>query len=94
MFMVFDLLQLEGKDYRPEPLKVRRKALEHVIKGQSLILPARRLGPNGFAAWTQVLHRGWEGYVGKDPESPYVAGRTVKWLKVKVPKYREEERGF
>jgi hypothetical protein len=32
--------------------------------------------------------------VGKDPESPYVGGRTLKWLKVKVPKYREEERGF
>lgn len=23
-------------------------------------------------AWTEVLHRGWEGYVAKDPESPYV----------------------
>jgi len=31
--------------------------------------------------------------VGKDPESPYVAGRSLTWLKVKVPKYREEERG-
>jgi hypothetical protein len=30
--------------------------------------------------------------VSKDPESPYVGGRTLKWLKVKVPKYREEER--
>lgn len=45
-------------------------------------------------AWTEVLHRGWEGYVAKDPESPYVTGRTMKWLKVKQPKYREEERGF
>jgi ATP-dependent DNA ligase len=32
--------------------------------------------------------------VGKDRESPYEAGRTLKWLKVKQPKYREEERGF
>jgi ATP-dependent DNA ligase len=29
--------------------------------------------------------------VAKDPESPYVAGRTLKWLKLKQPKYREEE---
>ena len=28
LFMVFDLLQLGEKDYRPEPLKVRRRALE------------------------------------------------------------------
>ena len=94
LFMVFDLLQLAEKDYRPEPLKVRRKALEKLVKGQTLILPTRRLSPNGFAAWAEVLHRGYEGMVAKDPESKYVAGRSLKWLKVKVPKYREEERGF
>jgi ATP-dependent DNA ligase len=70
--MVFDLLQLGDKDYRQEPLKVRRKALERLVKGQTLILPARRPAPNGFAAWAEVLHGGWEGYVGKDPKSPYV----------------------
>jgi ATP-dependent DNA ligase len=32
--------------------------------------------------------------VAKDPESPYVAGRTLKWLKVKQPNYREGERGW
>jgi len=51
LFMVFDLLQLGEKDYRPEPLKVRRKALEKLVKGEKLILPARRSSPNGFAAW-------------------------------------------
>ena len=37
---------------------------------------------------------GYEGLVAKDPESPYVPGRTLLWLKVKQPKYREVERGF
>jgi ATP-dependent DNA ligase len=32
--------------------------------------------------------------VAKDPDSPYVAGRSLRWLKVKVAKYREQERGF
>jgi bifunctional non-homologous end joining protein LigD len=94
MLMAFDLLQLGPKDYRKEPLKVRRRALEKLLKGQTLILPARRLSPNWFAAWTEVLHRGWEGMVAKDRESPCVAGRTLKWLKVKQPKYRKKERGF
>ena len=75
-------------------MKVRRKALEKLVRGQKLILPARRLSPNGLAAWTAVLHRGYEGMVAKNSESPYVAGRTLKWLKVKQPKYREEERGI
>lgn len=94
LFMAFDLLPLGDKDYRAEPLKVRRRALEKLVRGLSLILPARRLSPNGFAAWAEVLHRGYEGMVAKDPESPYVGGRTLKWLKVKQPHYREGERGW
>lgn len=35
LFMAFDLLRLESKDYRPEPLKVRRRALEKLVKGQT-----------------------------------------------------------
>jgi ATP-dependent DNA ligase len=31
--------------------------------------------------------------VAKDPEAPYVGGRTLKWLKVKQVKYREGGRG-
>ena len=49
--------------------------------------------PERVGCVDRVLHRGYEGMVAKNPESPYVAGRTLKWLKVKVPKYREEERG-
>jgi hypothetical protein len=32
--------------------------------------------------------------VAKDAEAPYVGGRTLKWVKVKQPKYREGERGW
>jgi ATP-dependent DNA ligase len=49
---------------------------------------------HGRKAWAQVLERGYEGLVGKDEASPYVEGRTLSWLKVKVPKYREGERGW
>lgn len=53
-----------------------------------------RLSPSGFAAWPEVLHRGYEGMVAKDPDSPYVPERTLEWLKIKVPEYRVVERGF
>src|SRR6266446_2892005 len=65
VYMVFDLLRLGEKDFRPEPLKVRRKALEKLVKGQTLILPARRLLANGMAAWAEVLHRGDRGIRGQ-----------------------------
>jgi hypothetical protein len=32
--------------------------------------------------------------VGKDEVSTYAEGRTLKWLKVKVPHHREGERGW
>jgi bifunctional non-homologous end joining protein LigD len=94
VYMVFDVLELGGKDLRREPLWKRRKVLEELVAGARMILPARRLSDNGLKAWAQAVHRGYEGMVGKDPESPYVPGRTLKWLKVKQKDYRVKERGF
>lgn len=94
VYMVFDLLEVGGKDLRKEPLWKRRKRLEELATGQRAVLPVRRLSSNGLKAWEQALHRGFEGVVGKDPDSLYVPGRTFKWLKVKVKDYRKEARGF
>ena len=95
MFMAFDCLQLDGDDLRARPLRLRRECLETVLDGApAVLLPVRRLADHGLKAWQEELERGYEGLVGKDAESPYVGGRTLKWLKVKQPKYREEQRGW
>jgi bifunctional non-homologous end joining protein LigD len=94
LFMVFDCLQARGKDLRSQPLYVRRNVIEDVLDEQDMVLPVRRLADDGLKAWQQVLERGYEGLVAKDPESLYLGGRTLKWLKVKQPKYREGERGW
>ena len=92
--IAFDCLYARGKDLRKRPLRVRRNVLEELVDEERLILPARRLAPDGFEAWAQVLERGYEGMVGKDEASSYTEGRTLAWLKVKVPHYREGERGW
>jgi bifunctional non-homologous end joining protein LigD len=94
IYMAFDCLYVDGRDLRQQELRERRGSLEKVIADQSLILPARRLALDGLAAWREVLRSGYEGMVAKDETSSYVPGRTLKWLKVKQPKYREVERGF
>jgi bifunctional non-homologous end joining protein LigD len=94
LLMAFDCLYARGKDLRKRPLRVRRNVLEELVDGQQLVLPARRLAADGVEAWAQVRERGYEGLVGKDEASPYVEGRTLAWLKVKVPHYREGERGW
>jgi len=91
--VAFDCLYAPGKDLRARPLRVRRNVLEDLVDDQRLILPAPRLAPDGFDAWAQVVERGYEELVGKDEASPYREGRTLSWLKVKVPHYREGERG-
>jgi bifunctional non-homologous end joining protein LigD len=94
MLMAFDLLDLDGADQRQRPLRERRQALEHLLTGERLILPVRRLSTRGLEAWKEELRAGYDGWVAKDPESPYVPGRTLKWLKVKQKDYRVKEREF
>lgn len=94
MLMAFDVLGLDGEDQRKRPLRERRQALEHLLRGERLILPVRRLASHGLEAWKEVGRAGREGLVAKDPESPYVGGRTLRWLKVKRSHYREGERGW
>jgi bifunctional non-homologous end joining protein LigD len=83
-----------GRDLREQALRARRVQLEEVIADQDVLLPARRLADDGLKAWAQVVERGYEGLVAKDLVSPYRGGRTLAWLKVKVPHYREVARGW
>jgi bifunctional non-homologous end joining protein LigD len=94
MYMVFDLLELDGEDLRPRSLQERRRALEELVAGRQLVISARRLASNGLEAWEQVLRGNYEGMVAKDPASAYKPGRTLSWLKVKQRDYRKEARGF
>jgi len=95
LFVAFDCLHAAGRDLRSLALRARRDWLEDLLAGQGdLVWPARRLADDGLKAWQEVLERGYEGLVAKDPQSPYVGGRTLKWLKVKQPNYRDGERGW
>lgn len=43
-----------------------------------------RLAENGLEAWKEVVAKGWEGLIAKDPASVYEPGvRTRGWVKVK-----------
>ena len=76
MFMVFDLLHRDGRELIGRPLRERRARLEDVVADNDLVLPVRRLAPDGLQAWAQVIERGDEGYVVKDEASLYEPGPT------------------
>jgi bifunctional non-homologous end joining protein LigD len=91
MFMVFDLLQRNGRELTGRPLRERRARVEDIVAGNKLVLPVRRLAADGLQAWTEVIEHDYEGYVAKDEASPYVGGPTQRWLKVKQKGWTVEE---
>ena len=88
-YAVFDCLYHNGRDLRHEPLSERRAAMESAIRGVDHLIASRRLAAGGFVAYKEARKRGFEGIVGKDESSPYIEGRSRKWLKCKV--HQEEE---
>ena len=91
MFMVFDVLYQDRRDLTGRPLRGRRIRRENAVAGSDLVFPVRRLDPDGFKAWQQVIASGYEGYVAKDEASVYEGGPTMRWLKVKQKGWTLEE---
>ena len=88
-YAVFDCLYSEGRDLRHEPLETRRPVAESVIDEADGLMISQRLADNGIEAFRTAKKKGYEGVVAKDLSSPYIEGRSSKWLKVKV--HQEEE---
>lgn len=85
VLFAFDLLTLDGRDIRGEPLIDRRRRLQDLI-GQD---PASRIQfshhhtGEGEAFFRAADKAGLEGIVSKRASSRYLAGRTDAWRKVK-----------
>ena len=80
---VFDLLEFDGRDLRPLPLRERKAQLRTALEfGGAIRLTAHRNG-DGETAFREACQRGWEGVIAKRADSPYVATRSRDWLKVK-----------
>jgi bifunctional non-homologous end joining protein LigD len=89
VYAVFDCLFQDGHDLRAKPLAVRRSQMEAAIRGSKVLLASHRLNSSGLQAFQEAKTRGYEGVVAKDLESPYIEGRTRRWLKFKV--HQEDE---
>ena len=88
-YAVFDCLYNDGRDLRHDPLETRRPIAESAIGKADILMISHRLADNGREAFKTAKKKGYEGVVAKDLSSPYIEGRSSKWLKVKV--HQEEE---
>jgi len=87
-YAVFDCLYKNGRDLRADSLQERRNALEGLIAKSNghntRIFASSRLAGSGFDAYKLAARKGFEGVIAKDESSPYIEGRSNKWLKFKV----------
>jgi len=87
-YAVFDCLYVDGRDLRRQPLRSRRAELEQVlgkpVGKQPTLFCSARLAADGLKAYAIAGRKGFEGVVAKDESSPYLPGRSSKWLKFKV----------
>jgi bifunctional non-homologous end joining protein LigD len=85
MFVAFDLLELDGRDLRGEPLETRRDLLESVLSNApEKVVLAERVHAPAEAALQQARDRGFEGIVAKRRGSVYEGSRSRAWLKLKA----------
>jgi bifunctional non-homologous end joining protein LigD len=87
VLFVFDLLACEGFDLRPLPLTVRKGMLRRVVAAADPQGPLRyveEVDERGEDLFAAVAEMGLEGVLAKRAASPYRAGRSADWLKVRV----------
>ncbi|TIX85376.1 MAG: DNA ligase D, partial [Mesorhizobium sp.] len=87
IFYAFDLLHLNGRDLRQQPLVKRKAALEKLVKDRAPTLTyAEHLEVSGSDVFEHACRMGLEGIVSKRADAPYRSGVQTSWLKVKCIK--------
>ncbi|MEJ1088337.1 ATP-dependent DNA ligase [Microbacterium sp. Mu-80] len=90
VYLLFDLLRLDGHDLTRMPLRQRRELLEQLASDLDAPVQVPPVFDDLDAALRMSREHGLEGIVAKDPSSPYRPGaRSASWLKLKNTRTQE-----
>jgi bifunctional non-homologous end joining protein LigD len=82
----FDLIEIDGRDMRQQPIEERKHVLKWLLtKSHPGITYNRHFDVEGAIVFHHACKLGCEGIVSKRIGSPYRAGRSADWIKVKNP---------
>lgn len=84
VYIVFDVLSYNGKSYMQEPIEVRKKLLNKIVKENNYIqiIP---VFDESARLWKAVQLHKLEGVIAKKIGSVYNAGaRSRDWIKIKI----------
>jgi len=85
--LAFDLLALDGEDFRRQPFSERKAALRKVLRrtGRGIQYVEHTEGDGG-EMFKAVCKLGLEGIVSKKLDAPYRSGPSKVWITVRNPK--------
>ena len=86
VFVVFDLLFLDGADWRERPWHERVEALRQVLaplNAKGIVRLGESVAGDGATALRKACSLGLEGVIAKRVDAPYLAGRHDAWRKLK-----------
>lgn len=89
VYGIFDVLHLDGRDVRMLPLAERTALLAGVVEPGPHLRPVAELAGDPEQLLAGACARGWEGLIAKRRDSPYVAGRSSDWCKLKCSASQE-----
>ena len=84
-FVAFDLLAVNGRDVRKQPLVERKEILREIVPKESRsVLYAKHVPGRGRELFGTVCEADLEGIVAKWKDAPYnPASLPLSWIKVK-----------
>jgi bifunctional non-homologous end joining protein LigD len=84
---VFDVLEINGTDLRPDAWEERRKVLVRLLRTANAdgVRLSEHLDGEGALAFHHACRMGLEGIVAKRRDRPYRSGRSPDWVKIKNP---------
>jgi len=84
LYYAFDLLYLDGYDWRKLPLEQRKAKLSSLIIPGDSLRYSDHYEEQGIALFDMAKAKGLEGIVAKKRDCPYQERRSSDWLKIKI----------
>jgi bifunctional non-homologous end joining protein LigD len=84
LYYAFDLLYLDGYDWRRVPLEERKRKLAQLVVAGDVVRYSDHYENHGKALFEMARQKGLEGIVAKKRASFYEERRSREWLKIKI----------
>jgi bifunctional non-homologous end joining protein LigD len=84
LYYAFDLLYLDGDDWRKVPLEERKKKLASILITGDSLRYSDHYERQGKALFEMARAKGLEGILAKKRDSSYQERRSSEWLKIKI----------